>query len=295
MRVTHRMVADKINNNLHSNLRRLEHFAHQLSSGKVFTRPAENPVGVGRVMGYTAAISRNEQYMKNMNESRGWLETTEMALNEGINILQRLRELCVYGANDSLTLDERQTLACEVEELQEHLLGIANTEINGLYIFGGHRTLEAPYSVDQDGRVQYSGDSGLRKHEISFHQEVIVNLNGHEAFGTVELFETAQAIHQALLDGDSNFLSGEALDRLDRGINRLLEGLSQVGARVNRLNLMENTLFSENLHLREVRSKIEDIDLAYTITEYTMQENAYRAALATASRILQPSLVDYMC
>ncbi len=151
------------------------------------------------------------------------------------------------------------------------------------------------FNYDRSGFPVYYGDSEDRIQEISPHQEVIMNLHGERAFGEYqEVFEAAYDVYWALIDNDREALGGEALGKMDRAIDDLLENLSQVGARTNRVEAMESTLFSENIHLREVRSNIEDIDLALVITEFMMQENAYRAALSTANMMMQPSLVDYM-
>ena len=145
MRITHRMIANNVNYNLQRSLRSLEQYSNQLSTGKLFHRPSENPVGVGRVMGYSAAINRNEQFRLNMNQGSGWLENTEGGLLNGLDVLQRVRELAVYGANESLTAEDRRAIAPEVLEFIDHLIGIANTEVAGLYIFGGHQTLKTPF------------------------------------------------------------------------------------------------------------------------------------------------------
>ena len=56
----------------------------------------------------------------------------------------------------------------------------------------------------------------------------------------------------------------------------------------------EGSIESEQIYLRELRSKVEDIDIAEAITEFMMQENAYQAALATGARIVYPSLIDFL-
>ena len=643
MRITHRMIADTVNFNLQRSLTRLEKYSNQLSTGKVFQRPSENPVGVGRVMSYTAAVNRNEQFRLNMNQTRGWLDNTEFALQNGLDVLQRIRELSIYGANESLTAEDRRAIAPEVLEFINHLVGVANTETNGLYIFGGHQTLKAsfirekayhvnvnpdsgidksiqneiqtvdldgatggnftisyggrttgliahnataatvesslkalsnigpadvsvtgddggPFAVeftgqlagmnvdimtigtgslitagtpdvtttipgkggvlvdnfqngsyslnqvdlnpptDEDGETVvkesflqgnavsiigsakwgdppvgtdvnssvllevtginaetgkvdyiytaheyningaytketdtfsltfgdlipqsvtlgsvtldvtdlgtmsaamagglrvgdrtvlnltpsinglgdyeqvtmigahrggesgfdfifvegaidaipdkniifnyfsldtfdrlpskgsvydgslnltyndftasepaltfsydslgfpvYYGDKNNRIQEISPHQEMTMNLSGDKAFGeNQEVFKAVIDVYWALMDNDREALGDSALKKMDHAVGHFLEKLAEVGARSNRVEAMHNTLFSENLYLREVRSNIEDIDLAYVISEFTMQENAYKAALSTASMMLQPSLVDYL-
>lgn len=84
------------------------------------------------------------------------------------------------------------------------------------------------------------------------------------------------------------------MQQLDDAVDLLLARIAETGGRLNRVNSMNETLFSENLYLKERRSHVEDVDLAHVITEFTMQENAYRAALSTAAMVMQPGLVDYL-
>lgn len=183
MRITHRMIADTVNFNLQRSLNRLDKYSNQLSTGKVFQRPSENPVGVGRVMSYTSAVNRNEQFRLNMNQTTGWLDNTEFSLQNGLDALQRIRELSIYGANESLTAEDRRAIAPEVLEFINHLVGVANTETNGLYIFGGHQTLEAPFIQEKAYHVKGNPDSGIK----NIQNEVqTVNLGG-AAGGTFTL------------------------------------------------------------------------------------------------------------
>ncbi|HPT33361.1 MAG TPA: flagellar hook-associated protein FlgL [Bacillota bacterium] len=294
MRVTHRMMAESVSQNLRLNLYRLDRLSNQLASGKVFTKPSQNPVGVSRSMLYKTALNRNEQYRLNTNEARGWLSTTHDALMKGLEVLQRLRELSVAAANGTYSDTERSSIASEAVQLKEHLLALANTQHNELYIFGGHRTLEPPYAYNEEGQLEYRGDLGHRVQEVGTFQQVVMNLNGQEAFGGVEVFEAVEQICQALLEDDSETLSGEALEKIDRGIDLFLQRLADVGARQLRVETMYDTLFEQSIYLKQMLSELEDIDYAETITEFQMQENAYRAALATAARMMQPSLVDYL-
>jgi flagellar hook-associated protein 3 FlgL len=41
-------------------------------------------------------------------------------------------------------------------------------------------------------------------------------------------------------------------------------------------------------------SDTEDMDLTQAVTDLTSQQSAYQASLLSASKIIQPSLLDYM-
>lgn len=293
MRVTHRMIADKVNVTLQQNLLRLQERSEQLASGKHFQRPCQDPVAINRAMRFRDSMGRNERYRLNIGEAKGWLDTTEAALMDGLEMLERIGELCIYGANSHLTRSELEAIAEEVRELYEHMVGIGNTEYNGLYIFGGHRTGEPPYREGAEG-LEYRGDGGNRRLEISPHQEMVMNINGERAFGGTKLMVIIDEVGEALRGSRQEELSGEALREVNQGIDYLLERLAEIGARQKRLEVMDDTLFESNIHLRKRLSVVEDVDLALAYTEYVMEEYAYKAALSTAAKTLQPTLVDYL-
>jgi flagellar hook-associated protein 3 FlgL len=295
LRITHRTIADTVNFNLQRSLSRLERYSHQLSTGKAFDRPSQNPVGVGRVMAYSAAIGRNEQYRLNMGEIQGWLESGETALSSGLHVLQQVRQLTIYAANSVVSAAERHSQAAEADGLYRQMVSVANSELNGLYIFAGHNTLTRPFELDAGGVVQYHGDGGQRVQEISAHQEVAMNLSGAQAFGPgQEVFNAVAQAAEAMRNQDLPALSGAVLTDLDRAIDLLLQNISELGGRSKRADDAYNILFGESISLEAMRSGMEDIDIARTITDYQMQESAYRATLATAARMLQPSLVDFL-
>ena len=67
-----------------------------------------------------------------------------------------------------------------------------------------------------------------------------------------------------------------------------------VGAKVNRLDLQQSRLESTKSNYTELLSQVQDADLAKVIMELKTQENVYRASLAAGSRIIMPSLADFL-
>ncbi|NLJ56749.1 MAG: flagellar hook-associated protein FlgL [Firmicutes bacterium] len=329
MRVTHRMLAQSVSRNVRDNLTALERKAVQLSSGRCFHRPSHDPAGVYKVMRLTGTgLYRNEQYQRNIGEGITWLTITEDALIEAVDIVQRLKELAVYAATGTLTPADRELIAPEVEELFDHLVSIGNTELGGLYIFGGHQTQTPPYekveikseaiyekpeNIYEYIGIKYAGDKGAREIEITPSQKLTINLTGIEFFGGervegeeeekivgagTDLFLTVRKFINILRGTNGEAVGGEEagaiIGELEKRMDHLLQQGAQVGARVKRLQSTEQRLKGEHIHLRELRSKIEDLDLAAAITELTMQENAYHAALATGARMIYPSLIDFL-
>ncbi|MNI68236.1 flagellar hook-associated protein FlgL [compost metagenome] len=69
---------------------------------------------------------------------------------------------------------------------------------------------------------------------------------------------------------------------------------AEVGARMNRFELMENRIASEQVSLQEQRSNVADVDFSEAIMNLKMKENVLQAALSTGARVMQTSLVDFI-
>ena len=148
VRVTHNMIAKSVSRNLQRNLRSLNVYSNMTSTGHLFSRPSENPIGTYKVMKLSGTgLARNDQYVRNIGEGISWLSMTDDSLSSAIDVIQRLREMAVRAANDSHTASDRLAMVPEVRQLLEHLIDISNTQLAGLYIFGGYQTLDTPYKV----------------------------------------------------------------------------------------------------------------------------------------------------
>ncbi len=207
MRVTQGMIANNVRFNLQQGLGRVDSLAYKLATGKSFHRPLENPVGNYKVMRYNTVINYNDRYRKNMNESKGWLEASEIAMMDGLQLLQRIRELTVYAANDTLTDLERRIIAQEIKEYHEAFVGMANKDFNGLHIFAGHQTMERPYIEQKIYEVNGLPEAarleadGLRQGDYNVTTAYLADPDPAAAKLTTS---------QQLLQGTSNSIVGKA-------------------------------------------------------------------------------------
>jgi len=86
----------------------------------------------------------------------------------------------------------------------------------------------------------------------------------------------------------------QSISVLDENINRIIDERADLGARMNRLELVENRLSEQEIIATKTMSDNEDIDFEEVITNLITQESLHRAALAAGSRIIQPSLIDFL-
>lgn len=74
----------------------------------------------------------------------------------------------------------------------------------------------------------------------------------------------------------------------------LVADMAELGGRQNRLDLMNDGYDVDIISYKDQLGKVEEIDMAEAITRFSMAEAVYRAALGIGSRVIQPTLMDFM-
>lgn len=273
----------------------------QISSGRRFANPSDDPTAAAQVIGLSEAISRTEQFQENILAARTRLELEDEALNSAGNVLQRARELAVQGLNDTLSPGDRQGLAQEVRQLMDELLQLGNAKDgNGDYLFSGSRTSTQPFSHNGSGVFSYAGDQGQRTLQVGSSRRVADSDSGLDVFmkvpdvsgtGYQDMFST---LYQLAADLDADNPSDASLGQLDNALENLLQTRAWVGARMNALDREEEGNAGFLLRLQETRSEIEDVDIAEAATRLNRQLLSLQAAQQAFTRVSNLSLFNFL-
>lgn len=86
----------------------------------------------------------------------------------------------------------------------------------------------------------------------------------------------------------------EYLDKFDAHLNNITQERAELGARYNRLELVDERLSQQEIIAKQTMSENEDIDFEKVIIDLTTQESLHRASLAAGARIIQPTLMDFL-
>ncbi|MGE7914507.1 flagellar hook-associated protein FlgL [Lysinibacillus xylanilyticus] len=305
MRVTQSMLSSNMLRNLNTSYNKMSKYQNMLDSGKKITRPSEDPVVAVKGMGYRIDLDKNEQYQRNIREAHTWLDTTDEALDQTGSALKRVKELIVQAANDTNTTDDRQKINSEMQQLKEQLRDIANTRVGENYIFSGTHTNE-PLYTDKTGPQNPAITTGGQKAiEINVFDGIPMNINtpGADLFKDIDDFmghvttllqsgATGTEIGDAL--GLQITSGGSTIPGLDAVYESTLTVRADVGARQNRVEMMENRLSLQEINVTKQLSVNEDTDYAKTITDMITQESIHQASLSVGAKIIQQTLVDFI-
>ncbi len=170
MRIYHNIPALNAWRNMGVNQSQLSKSLERLSSGLRINRAADDAAGLtisekmrGQISGLTMAA-------KNAQDGISLIQTAEGALNETHSILQRMRELAVEAANDTLTSQDRQEIQKEIDQLIDEIDRIGNTtEFNTKKLLNG--ALSQTLSDDSDffDAVEATSDTKDGVYRVSFN------------------------------------------------------------------------------------------------------------------------------
>lgn len=299
LRVTQSMMHLQLSRNLNRNLNQMEGLQDQLTTGRKINKASDDPVGITYALRYRGELASNEQYQKNADSAHSWLDFNDTVLNQAGDVLKRVKELVVQGStgtNPQVALDN---IRDEIGQLKGQLIDIANSKMNGKYVFNGQTYDKKPYDEAATGfdASAVVTDAGEVSYAVGVGVVLPVNVTGNEVFGNPgesdNVFTVLDNIMASLAAGNHADVSAQ-LSSLETRTNKVLNAASDIGARVNRVELMQNRLDDLELNLTSMQSNVEDADYEQLLIDSKVNENIYQASLSVGSKVISPSLVDFL-
>ena len=149
------------NNNTQSSLRlqesRLNAANNQIGSQRRIQQLRQDPIAAGHLVRYQSYLQRVNQYEKNALTLSDQFSVREGYMTDSLDIMQRVRELAVTGANGIYNKEDLKNMATEVDELLKALVQNANAvSADGNSIFAGTNTKTTAFDIEM-GNVEGSG------------------------------------------------------------------------------------------------------------------------------------------
>lgn len=278
----------------------------QLSTGKNIVKPSDAPDKAALITRLESELSRNASYQDTLKTANVRLTSEETALKNTSDVLYRIKELAVQGANSTLSAQDRQSVALEISTLREQIMGLANSQdSNGNYLFSGSRAGQPAFAQDASGRVVYQGDQSRMKVNVGDNHRMNLNMPGSDAFvrvtrtdakgvqSGVDFFQALDDLAKSVASGDvANTQRGiSEVDGLQEGVSN---GLAQVGADLTVVDMQTSVLDEVVLRLKTTRSDVEDLDYTEAATKMSKDQLALEAAQNSFSKISQLSLFKYI-
>ena len=285
-RITQRTIADTALRGLQGNLSRLQQLQNQLSSGKQVSVPSDDPSATVTAMTLRSRRAADEQYLRNVDVASGRLGVTDNSLTQLSDRLRAVRDLVVQSRNGALSAESQTALAANASAIGQEINDLYNTTYLDRPIFGG--TIQGQTVLDASGT--YLGNDLPVEARISADASLRIDVSGRAAGA-----DTVPGIISSIT---TNMTAGTAtdadLEAIDGALAQVARAYGDLGARAARVDQTKNLVDSHRLDLTSRISNAEDVDMPEAMMKLSAQQVGYQAALQSAAKIQQVSLVDFL-
>ncbi|HBL83433.1 MAG: hypothetical protein A2Y17_04270 [Clostridiales bacterium GWF2_38_85] len=321
MRLTNNIISKNYIKNLHESLTDLNASNTRVTAERRYMKISEDPATALKAMKIRKNLSRLDMYKENLSDAQGLLNQYESTISNINDIVTEALAQVSQGTTGTSDSAVRITVANTLRGYQESILAAANTRYAGDYLFGGENVGDIPFLTADNGELLYHGESmntGSFSDEYRFIDIGIGLTLGDggvvEPKSAMNIANTGAALLGAGVDenGITNNLYnllGKIADKLenndiddiriysdklnDKADDIRLQYVS-IGEKTNFISYFTGRIESEKLNATEKQTELEGINIEEAIIAFNQQELAYNACLQMGTKILQPSLLDFL-
>ncbi|WP_406706498.1 flagellar hook-associated protein FlgL [Sodalis sp.] len=293
-----------------------ENTGQQLATGKRVNVPSDDPIAASQAIKLGQSQALNSQYSAARTSATNSLSAETTVLEQVTDVIQSAQTLLVQAGDGTLSDQDRQSLATQLQSYKDQLLNLANSQDgNGNYLFAGYKTNSAPFVAAEDGSVSYSGGGQAMTQQVDASRSMTVGDTGSAVFMSLtagyttepdggdsesNIFNTLDIALKALItpqqDADSTVTDDytAAIGKASRGLSNSLDNVlavqSSVGSKLNELDNLDSLGTSRSTLISDNISALVDVDWYQAISDYSQQQVALQAAYSTFTAMQSMSL-----
>jgi flagellar hook-associated protein 3 FlgL len=296
MRIATRTVYQSMQERIMQLSGEMQNLNEKVASGKNLNRPSDDPIALIDSMQLKTGLAQFNQYARNIQIAKSWSDTSESAISQTVDLVGRAQEIATQMASDTQNTQTRASAAVEVGHVLDQVIALANSTTNGQYVFAGYQTHTVPFSEATVGgfdTAQYHGDTQDFGVQIGPNETIAAGRNGQTVFMDSQLFDTLGNLKKALEDNNTAAIS-QQLGNLQTAGDFFNSQSADIGARGNRLDDRQKILDQTISNFQTGLSDTEDADISQLMIDLNSKQLAYQAALYSAAKVNQLSLLDYV-
>ena len=277
----------------------------QASSGRKVNVASDAPDQIGAILQLRANMVRNTQITSNLALASADASAADNALNSAAKLMDRAVTLGAMGATATMDASGRQSIALEVQSLQDQMLATSQATVQGRYIFSGDQDSGPAYGSDPtaaNGVVRLStASSTLRVEDPSggsfavgqTAQNIFDSRNADDSLAPNNVFAALNSLRVAL---QSNNTAGIATaeDAVQQASSHLSDSQAFYGTVENRIQDATNFASKYDVQLQTELSQKVDADItsaALAMNQGTLQ---LQAAFQMQAKMPRTTLFDFL-
>ncbi len=317
MRITNTAMVRSHLYDTQQNLSRMNKINEQINSGKLVNRVSDDPHKAIKIMNMNNEIKYTEKYNYNIDETVGWMNNTDASLENFGNLFKDIKDNIIKVGNGTYSKEEIKAINAEMNEKIKEIADVLNTTHGGKYMFGGSNVDEAPINLieNTDGTVTLeinkNSNTDDLKADIADGTSIDYNVSVGEIFNvkdengnTVNLLDEVNKISKLMNDivnGDEQTsekarkeLLGDVKGNIDKLYNHALDERTSLGVRVSTAEKIKELNDENILNMKSILSLDQDVDHVEKFIELKSAELVYQASIQVGTKLIQPTILDYM-
>jgi len=150
----------------------------QISSGKKIQHSYEDGAIFTKSLRLDSEVKNLEEIKDRTTEAKAYADSADSVMSEFDLTLRDFKTQLINAANQTLNQDNYEAIAAELENSKEHMMNLANTTLNGIYLFSGTDTSVAPI----DNKGNYHGNDKPLSTVISKNVKLPYSIDGQTLF-----------------------------------------------------------------------------------------------------------------
>jgi flagellar hook-associated protein 3 FlgL len=272
----------------------------QLSTGFKVNVVSDAPDVIAPLLQAQANLSGAQQVVTNLGQVTTEVNTGEQALESATSLYDQVQTLSAEGATSTQTASGRIGIAQQLQSIEQQMVGLANTNVNGRYIFAGDTDQTQPYTFDPtqaDPVSAYQGAASTRTIEGPNGTTFPVALTAQQIFDstdpTTNVFTSINNMVMALNSNDQTAIS--AANSSLPGVSTYLNSqLAFYGTAQNAVSAATNSASTLVTQLQTQIGGMQDADETQSILNLTQAQTEQQAALQSFQVIPRTSLFDFL-
>jgi flagellar hook-associated protein 3 FlgL len=293
--------AQQFLNNLGAIDQQMQQAQTELSTGLRVNQVSDAPDEVSAILEARASLSVTQQINTDLQSTTTEVNTGEQSLESAVTLFDQVQTLGAEGDTATATAASQADMGQQVNSILQQMVGLADTQVAGRYIFSGDSDQQQPYTIDttQTPPVvsSYLGSATTRMAQHPDGSTFPVALTAQTIFDssdpTTNVFSSIENLANALNSGDSS------------AIQTAVGGLSTVGDYLNQQlafygttqdTVQEATNYGQTLQtqLQTQLSNLEDSDSAGAIEQLTQAQTQDQAALQSEALLPRTTLFNFL-
>ncbi len=277
-----------------------EQAQNQIATGERLARSSDDPLAASRLRTLAREDRMAQVREVNADTTIASLETASSVIVDMSDLLINARQLAVQAGSETLSDNEREIIAIQLDQIGQSMLDLANqTDATGNPLFGGRAPAPA-YSLDGGGAVTYNGSAQVDTVELGLGVEVERGITGpnltdftHSGASTDVFAYIAQL--SADLRGaaaDPAAAARDAAIGFETALDTMSRSQTVLGARLAWIDTVQFGAVARDEARAQEQSELGDVDLAEAITQLQQTLTVLEASQASFARLSSLSLFD---